>query len=137
VKSAALGFQNVPPAPGREGVVSQPATPAAGTGASESPSSGFAFLPMLVMVVPLLLLMFWTSRSQSKKQATMLSGLAKGDRVLLQSGIVGKFIEMNDRIAKIEISPGVKIDVLRSALAGKDNLETQQVVADKAAAEKK
>ena len=86
---------------------------------------------MLLMVVPLLLFMFWSTRSAQKKQAKTLSELAKGDRVILQGGLVGKFLEMSDRFAKIELSPGIKVDVLRSSILGKDSPETQ------AAAEKK
>jgi preprotein translocase subunit YajC len=93
-------------------------------------------LPMLLMIVPLLLIMLWGSRSQQKKQQQVLSTLSKGDRVITQSGLVGKFLEMNERIAKIEISPGVKIEVLRSGILGKDTPETQAAV-DKAVAEKK
>jgi preprotein translocase subunit YajC len=88
-------------------------------------------LPILIMVIPLLLLMFWSSRSQTKKQEKVLSDLKKGDRIIVQGGMVGKFVEMDNRIAKIEIAPGVKIDVLRSGILGKDSPETQ------AAAEKK
>lgn len=88
-------------------------------------------LPLLIMVVPLLLLMFFTSRSQQKKQAKLLDSLKKGDRVLTQGGFVGKLIEVGDRYAKIELAPGVKVDVLKSGLLGKDTAETA------AAAEKK
>ena len=88
-------------------------------------------LPILIMVIPLLLLMFWSSRSQAKKQEKALSDLKKGDRIIVQGGMVGKFIEMDNKFAKIEIAPGVKIDVLRSGILGKDSQETQ------AAAEKK
>jgi len=83
---------------------------------------------MLVMVVPLLLFMFWSTRSQQKKQEKTLAALAKGDRVILQSGLVGKFLEMNERFAKIELSPGMKVDVLRSSILGKDSPETQAAV---------
>jgi preprotein translocase subunit YajC len=89
--------------------------------------------PMILILVmaPLLLFMFWSSRSQQKKQEKVLSSLTKGDRIIVQGGLIGKFVEMNDRLAKIEIAPGVKIDVLRSGILGKDSPETQ------AAAEKK
>jgi preprotein translocase subunit YajC len=136
VGSLALSFQNVPPAPGREqGTTASPAAPQPGGAPPSEPGLG-PLLPMLIMIVPLLLIMMWSGRSQQKKQTAMLSTLAKGDRVVLESGLVGKFVEMNERIAKIEISPGVKIEVLRSKLIGKDTPETAAAV-DKAVAEKK
>ena len=86
---------------------------------------------MLLMVVPLLLFMFWSTRSAQKKQEKTLTGLAKGDRVILQGGLVGKFLEMNERIAKVELSPGIKVDVLRTSILGKDSPETQAVAEKK------
>ena len=79
---------------------------------------------MLIMVVPLVLLMAFTSRSQSKKQGKVLASLQKGDRVITQGGMVGKLIELGDRYAKVEVSPGVKIEVLKTGLLGKDDAET-------------
>jgi preprotein translocase subunit YajC len=80
--------------------------------------------PILIMVVPLVLLMVFTGRSQTKKQTALIASLQKGDRVLTQGGVVGKLIEIGDRYAKVEIAPGVKIEVLKSGLLGKDNAET-------------
>lgn len=84
----------------------------------------------MLLVLPLILLMLWSSRSQQKKQAAALAELKKGDRVLTQSGLIGKLVEIGDRYAKLEISPGVKVDVLKSGLLGKD-------LGDVAATEKK
>jgi preprotein translocase subunit YajC len=105
----------------------QPAPAPKGGGGEPPPSGLTGILPMLLMVVPILLLMFWSSRSQQKKQQTLLAGLAKGDRVITQSGLVGKFLEMDERVAKLEIAPGVKVEVLRSGILGKDTPETQAV----------
>ena len=81
-------------------------------------------LPMLIMVVPLILLMVFTSRSNSKKQKKLLESLQKGDRVITQGGMVGKLIEIGDRYAKVEVAPGMKIEFLKSGLLGKDDAET-------------
>jgi len=81
-------------------------------------------LPLLLMVVPLILLMVFTSRSQSKKQKKVLESLQKGDRVILQGGLVGKLVEIGDRLAKVELTPGYKVEVLKSGLLGKDDAET-------------
>jgi preprotein translocase subunit YajC len=79
-------------------------------------------LPLL-MLAPLIVMMFWTSRSQQKKQAKVLNELKKGDWVLTQGGLRGKLVEMGDRFAKVEIAPGTKIDVLKSAVVGRDGVE--------------
>ena len=118
-----FSLQNIPPAPGRrpgsEAAPSAPSTPAAP--ASQDPGI-FAYLPFLViaLMIPLLL----SNRSQAKKQAAAVAALAKGDRVLLQGGMIGKLVELGDRYAKVELSPGVKVDVLKTSLLGKDTPET-------------
>jgi preprotein translocase subunit YajC len=116
-----FSLQNIPPAPGKPGeaVSSAPAAPAP---APPQDPGLMAYLPFLViaLMIPLLL----SQRSQSKKQAAAVAALAKGDRVLLQGGMIGKLVELGDRYAKVELSPGVKVDVLKSALLGKDTPET-------------
>jgi preprotein translocase subunit YajC len=145
VSSVAFSFQAVPPAPPRPQGPGQaaPAAPAAQQGAPQqgAPAEGggpppeapgaFGVMLPLLLLVPLLLLMFFSTRSQQKKQAQAIAQLKKGDRVITQSGLVGKLLEVGDRYAKLELAPGVKVEILKSGLLGKDNPETA------AAAEKK
>jgi preprotein translocase subunit YajC len=125
-----LSLQTVPPAPGREtsASTSAPAAPVdhgAPSGGSHASEGGLgSMLPMLIMVVPLVLLMLFTSRSNSKKQKKLMESLQKGDRVILQGGLVGKLVEMGDRLAKVELAPGMKVEILKSGLLGKDDAET-------------
>ena len=127
---ALLSFQNVPPAPGREtsATTVAPAAPADHgapvSGAHPAEGGLGGMLPMLIMVVPLVLLMLFTSRSQSKKQKKVLESLQKGDRVIMQGGLVGKLVEIGDRLAKVELAPGMKVEILKSGLLGKDDAET-------------
>ena len=135
-----FAHQSVPPAPGRESGVARPsvqAAPAAPAGGGAGPSSALGgILPMLLMV-PLILLLVFSSKSQQKKQAAAIANLKKGDRVLTESGIVGRLIEIGDRYVKLEIAPGVKIEVLKARLAGADTSDPQQTTPSTAAAEKK
>ncbi len=130
---SAVAYQEVPPAPGRpEGPpgaqtqATEQATPSPGDGAPPAPGGGsLGLLFPLLIFVPLILLMLWSGKSQQKKQQKVLAELKKGDRVLLQSGIAGKLIEMGDRFAKIEIAPNARIEVLKSGILGKDSADTQ------------
>ena len=130
---ALLSFQNVPPAPGRETGAGTVAPTSAATGTSTGAPAGAAHespgllggpLPMLIMIVPLVLLMVFSSRSQSKKQKKVMESLQKGDRVILQGGLVGKLVDLGDRLAKVELAPGMKVEVLKSGILGKDDAET-------------
>src|SRR5690606_10278784 len=58
--------------------------------------------------------------SQQKKQEQAVAGLKKGDRIVTQSGLVGKLLDLDQRYAKLELGPGMKVTVLRSSLAGRD-----------------
>ncbi len=121
---------NVPPAAGRLAAgptktntgTTQP-TPEPRDGAAPPGGGASALIFPLLLILPLLLLMIWSSRSQQKKQAATLAGLQKGDRVLLQGGLLGKLVEMGDKTAKIELAPGVKVDVLKSGITGKDGTD--------------
>lgn len=75
---------------------------------------------MLLMFLPLVLVMVWQSRSQAKKQEQVLSSLKKGDRVVTQSGLIGRLAELDSRYAKLEVAPGVKVTVLRTSVTGRD-----------------
>jgi preprotein translocase subunit YajC len=102
-----------------------PADRGAGAPPAHAPEGGLGgMLPMLIMVVPLILLMVFTSRSNSKKQKKLLESLQKGDRVITQGGLVGKLVEIGDRYAKVELAPGMKVEFLKSGLLGKDDAET-------------
>lgn len=119
----AMELQNVPPASGR-GEVSQPSQPAQSgppTGGPAGGAGGFGGMGMmLIMFVPMLLVIFLLNRSQGKKQKELESKLKKGDRVLVAGGLVGKIAELGSKYAKIEIAPGVKVQMLKTAIQGLD-----------------
>jgi preprotein translocase subunit YajC len=125
-------YQKVPPVPGREAGEVAPA-PHQESGNAPPPTSGLGggLFPLLIMIVPMLLLLFFMSRSQQEKQAAAIAGLKKGDRVLTQSGLVGRLVEMTDRYAKVEIAPGVKVEILKTGILGADTPEAQASVAKK------
>jgi preprotein translocase subunit YajC len=75
---------------------------------------------MPLLLVGMIVFLFWSNRSNQKKQETAISGLKKGDKVVTQSGIVGRLVELEPKYARVEVAPGVKIQVLRSSLVGRD-----------------
>jgi preprotein translocase subunit YajC len=125
---AVFAFQAVPPAPGR----ANPSAPAAQEteaprhGTSDSPASGGGLLGGVfpLLLIGMLVFFFFSTRSQQKKQEQAITGLKKGDRVVTQSGLVGRLVEIEPRYAKLEIAPGVKVQVLRTSLSGRDADET-------------
>ena len=72
-----------------------------------------------LLLVGMLVFIFYSSRSQQKKQDAVISDLKKGDRVITQSGLIGRLVEIEPKYAKLEIAPGVKVQVLRTSLSGR------------------
>ncbi|NUQ79255.1 MAG: preprotein translocase subunit YajC [Polyangiaceae bacterium] len=58
------------------------------------------------------------TRNQTKKQKQLESNLKVGDRVLSQSGLIGKIVDMGERTVKMEIAPGVNVQMLKSSIQG-------------------
>ena len=124
---ASRHFQDLPPAPGPpKAAEAQPS--AAGSEEPAGSPGGLGMLFPLILLVPLLLMMFFSTRSQQKKQQAALAALKKGDRVVTQSGLVGKLVEIGDRYAKLEVAPGVKVDFVKTGLIGKDTAENAAAV---------
>lgn len=110
--------QNVPPKAGTPGVAVDPAQATGAAGGSApppaSPLGGFMpLLMMLVIFVPFFLLM---SRRQKKEQAAR-SSLKKGDKVTSTAGLLGELVEMDDRVAKVKIAPGVTVQMLANTIS--------------------
>lgn len=116
-------FAQPSPAPGRESgnaITTQPSTPGPAAPESQQSQGPFGGMGMLlVMALPLLLLVLMT-RSQSKKQKELEASLKVGDRVVTQSGLFGKITDMGERTAKLEIAPGVNVQVLKTSIQGPD-----------------
>lgn len=119
----ALALQNIPSEPA--GTITTDAPPPPSGGAAPASDPGLLGSPLffLIMFVPLMIMMFWSSRSQRKQQAKVLAELKKGDVVLTQAGLRGKLVELGDRFYKIEIAPGTKVEILKTSLLGKDSAE--------------
>jgi preprotein translocase subunit YajC len=113
-----FAFQSVPDSPSvgtAQPAPGSPVEPAAG-----APSS-FGLITPLLILIPFIAILFFQSRSQQKKQEATITGLKKGDRVITQSGLVGRLLSIEGRYAKLELPPsGTKVTILRSGLLGRD-----------------
>jgi preprotein translocase subunit YajC len=105
--------QNVQPK-ATPGVAQDSAPPASGGAPSGSPIAGLMpILMMLVIFVPFFLLM---SRRQ-KKESQARSSLKKGDRVVTNGGLIGELVEMDDRLAKVKIAPGITVQIVANTVS--------------------
>lgn len=90
-------------------------------------------MSILFFLLPLLFV-FLMTRSQSKKQKEIEAALKPGDVVVIQSGLIGKIIDLGDVNVKLEIAPGVNVRVRKSSIQG---LEGEARAADSTASKDK
>ena len=118
LNNALLLAQNVQPKATTPGVVQDAPIPASAPAATSSTSGSAltSMLPMLLMFALFIPILFMSSRRQ-KKEAQARASLKKGDRVQTTAGLIGEFVETDDRVAKIKISPSVTVSVVANTVA--------------------
>ena len=89
------------------------------TAGAADPTGGFMqLLPMILMFVVLWFLMIRPQMKKAKEHKALLAGLAKGDEVVTQGGIVGKVVKVQeDGMVEVEIADGVKVKVIRHTIS--------------------
>lgn len=87
-----------------------------------TPSSGADFAQFLPILLMLGVVVFFTMRSQKKKEAkhkAMLEALKVGDTVATQSGFVGKIARfVDDQELILTLAPGMDVRFMRAMLGG-------------------
>ena len=86
--------------------------------AAASSSSGSGTLLIFALPVLLIGFMFITQRRRQKETQRVQSTLGVGDQVTTTSGLLGRITALDDEIATLEVSPGVRIRFNRRAIAG-------------------
>lgn len=86
--------------------------------AAGTTSSGTSSL--LIFALPVLLIgwMFYTQRRRAKAVQSLQSSLGVGDEITTTSGVFGTITALDDKVATVEVSPGVSIRFDRRAIAG-------------------
>jgi preprotein translocase subunit YajC len=117
-----FAFQAVPDSPHSGSPTSSGTGQAAPPGdAGPPPPGGLGLFTPLLILVPFVAILFFQNRSQAKKQEANISGLKKGDRVVTQSGLIGRLVSLEGRYAELELLPSrTKVTILRSGLLGRD-----------------
>ena len=97
------------------GAYAQDAGVPAGGGMMEILTS---LMPILLLVVIFWLLIFRPQQKRMKAQQAMLAAIRRGDTVVTSGGIIGKVTKAVDgEDLEVEISPGVKVKLLRGMIS--------------------
>jgi preprotein translocase subunit YajC len=80
--------------------------------------------PLVLMIVTFGI--FWflliaPARKRQKHLQRTIEALKSGDRVVTTGGILGTVVAVTDRIVQLRVASDVKIEVLKSAIAGLDS----------------
>lgn len=77
------------------------------------------FLPMLLIIAVFYFLLMRPQMRKQKELQRMLSELQKGDDVVTSGGILGRITGIKDDEVTLQVQEGVRLRMLRSAIAGK------------------
>jgi preprotein translocase subunit YajC len=93
-----------------------------------SPSMLEQFFPFIIVILVFFFLVIRPQQKRAQNQKNFTSTLKRGDSVLTTGGIVGTIEGLTDLFVTLQIANGVKIKVLRSAIASgmSAELEKQQ-----------
>jgi len=90
----------------------------------DGPNPFVQLVPFLLIFVVFYFIVFAPMRKKQKRHAEMLTELKNGDRVVTNGGICGTVVGLTDQKIQLRIADGVKIDVLRSAVADRGPAES-------------
>lgn len=80
--------------------------------------------PLVLMVVTFAIFYFLLiapARKRQKHLQKTIENLKSGDRVVTTGGILGTVVAVTDRLVQVRIANDVKIEVIKSAIAGLAN----------------
>ncbi len=90
-------------------------------------------LPFAVLIVIFYFLLIRPQSRQRKKTQEMLANLKTGDRVVTNGGLLGTVVGFGNRTVQLQVTPQVKLEVLRTAIGG---LQREEVAEQEAAVKK-
>ena len=75
-----------------------------------------SMLPLVLMFVVLYFVMIRPQMKRQKEHRSMVEALAKGDEIATAGGVLGRVTRLGDQYLGVEISPGVEVQVQRTAV---------------------
>lgn len=89
--------------------------------AGAAPTSGtdmlLQFAPFILIFIVMWFLLIRPQQRKQKEHRSMVAALKRGDRVVTNGGIYGQVSHVADDHLMVEIAEGVKIKVVRDAIA--------------------
>lgn len=89
----------------------------AGDGGGDMQQQLLSFLPLIGLVVLFYFLMIRPQQQRMKQHAAMIAAVKRNDTVVLNSGVIGKVLRVEDKEVGIEISQGVTVKVVKAMIS--------------------
>ena len=90
------------------------AAPAAG---AQAPNPLMTFGPLILLFVVFYFLMIRPQQQRMKQHAAMIGAVKRNDTVVLNSGVIGKVVRVEDKEVGVEIAQGVTVKVVKSMIS--------------------
>ena len=92
-------------------------SPAYAQAAPAAPNPLFQFAPLIILIVIFYFMLIRPQMKRNKEHRTMLGALAKGDEAVTSGGIAGKVTNIGENYIALEVTDGVSIKILKSAIS--------------------
>ena len=74
------------------------------------------FLPIILIIVVFYFFIFRGNKKQQQKRQEALDRTVKGTRVMLNSGVLGKVVEVREKEFLVEIAENVRVLVVKNGV---------------------
>ena len=88
------------------------------TAPAAGPNQMLQFVPIVFAFVVMIVYTNYSNKKKKGERGDFLQKLERGTEVVTQGGILGRIEGLTDLYITLEIAPGTRIRVLRSAIAG-------------------
>jgi preprotein translocase subunit YajC len=85
-----------------------------------------SFLPLVAIALLFWLMVVRPASRRQKEVARLQAGLQVGQRVMLSSGVFGTVRSLTDERVRVEVAPGVELEVVRAAIGSLEATETPE-----------
>ncbi len=82
-----------------------------------APDPLMSFLPLILIFVVFYFFLIRPQTKRAKEHKKMLEGLAKGDEIVTNGGLLGRITELGDHFVAVEVAANVQVKVQRQAIA--------------------
>jgi preprotein translocase subunit YajC len=96
-----------------------PAAPAAPAATTQQPGGGMGMMvPMLLILAIFYFMMIRPQQRKEKERRKMIEELRAGAKIVFAGGLMGTIQEATEKTFKVELCPGVSVEIARSCVSG-------------------